>query len=428
MNMLKSSKNLPNKQYNQINIMYSCTQIKEDRCDSSQYIQRLPDKQKNNKSTANALFKHFQENFHNIKLCETTATQLQPFSNGGINSPLWAISQNIRIKKKFDERDLLISRMKQLYDELVASGKLTVENGKISGSYRGEKYLFDLPAEWSQNESAFEAREFVNPRQANKEREAFWNQIIAEAIDRSPGAMVDKLPEERRAKVLREEWLVDDPLTGICTGLALEFLLESEMNGIPESIMPSKESRYWEKLLIPVIEKVMLYYYSDHPDQLNQKRHYRAVYEEMIQIIETKSHLKAFIHSLHAPLSQLGKKLESKQGHSLVIIESPGMPIAANHTIYFNAANRTIADNSVIIRVPQEDNYGAFVDFYIKRMEYHKGADSFTLIYVSQDPQFSNVRKSSMIDRISLSAEIAFNYLMKEMRVPNSSLKDYEIR
>lgn len=376
----------------------------------------------------------------------TSTTHLQQSSKTGFNSPLWAISQNTRLKQEIStaimeskgnsssrttiqEVDPLHSTMKQLFNQLVLTGKLTIENGKVSCSYNGQKFVFDIPPEWNMNApaSAVETAESSNASQESTDRDASWNQIIIEAIDQSPGAVLDKLPETERAEVLRNEWLVNDPLTGICTGLALEFLLDAELKGDGQSMLPSDEARYWEKLLIPMMEKVMQLYYCDHPDQLNQERHYRAIYEHMIKIVEKKAHLKASIQSLHIPLYQLGEKLQSTVGHSLVCIELPGTPAPANHTIYFNSTTRKIADNGVIIKVPEDDNYGAFVDFYMESMEYHAKADRFTLISVKKDPQFNTVRKPSMADRISLSAEITFNFLLKQMVIPNASLKDYDV-
>src|ERR1700722_10392745 len=376
----------------------------------------------------------------------TSATHLQHFSKTNINSPLWAISQNAHHKQKVStdimenkgdrsirtasqESDPLQSTMKQIFNQLVLSGKFTIENGKVSFSYNGQKFVLDIPPEWNMNATApaVEATEALNPSQESTDQDASWDQIITNAIDQSPGAMVDKLPEDERTEVLRKEWLVDDPLTGICTGLALGFLLDTELKGSTQIMLPSDEARYWEKLLIPIMEKVMQLYSSDHFDQLNQERHYRAIYEQMIKIIEKKAHLKASIQSLHVPLCQLGEKLQSTQGHSLVCIELPGTPVAGNHTIYFNATNRTIADNGVIIHVPQDDDYGAFVDFYMEKMGYHDRADRFTLISVTKDSRFNTVRKPSMADRISLSAEIACNFLLRQMMVPNSSLTEYDV-
>lgn len=359
-----------------------------------------------------------------------------------INSPLWTISQNTHLKQDIERaiRESRVERsrspvnqgakpfqlsMKSQFKQLVLSGMLTIENGKAS--YKGQKLMFDIPPEWNINTITSDDTEILHPSQKNVERDALWNQIIVSAIDRSPGAMVAKLREDKRAEVLREEWLVEDPLTGICTGLALEFLLETELSGSPQSIWPSDEARYWEKLLIPVMEKVLQFYYFDDPDQLNQERHYRAVYKQMIKVIEEKAHLKASIQSLHVPLCQLGKQLQSTQGHSLVIIELPGTRVAANHTIYFNVTDRTIADNGVIIHVPQDDDYGVFVDFYMKKMEYHNRSDRFTLISVIKDPQFDTVRKPSMMDRIFLSTEMTFDYLLRQIRVPNTSLKDCDV-
>ena len=192
-------------------------------------------------------------------------------------------------------------------------------------------------------------------------------------------------------------------------------------------MLPSDEVRYWERLLIPVMQKIMMFEDSDHPDQLNQERHYRAVYEQMINIIEQKAHLKASIYTQHVPLSQLGKTLQSTKSHSLVCIELRGTPVAANHTIYFNATDRIIADNGVVICVPEGDDYGAFVDFYMTKMNYLDTADKFTLISVTKNPQFNTVRKPSKVDRISLGVEIKFNFLLRQMLVPNSSLKGYDL-
>lgn len=237
---------------------------------------------------------------------------------------------------------------------------------------------------------------------------------ITDAIDQSPGAMVAKLPENEQAEVLRTEWLVEDPFCGICTGLAIEYLLNTELQGDAATSLPSDEARYWIKLLLPNMAKVMQEFYCNNPNQLNQERHYDAMYKLMIEAVQEKAHLKASIRALHAPLGQLGEVLNNQVGHSLVIVELPGTPICANHTIYFNATTHTITDNGMIIHVPEEDDFGTFVDFYMERMQYPTRADRFTLMSVEKDPQYDCVRKPSMLDRASLAVEITFNSLLRQ--------------
>lgn len=380
-------------------------------------------------------------NRSNIATVAST-TLLQQFSKAKVNSPLWIICQNESLKAEIDTaikefkstNSRTIPKMSELYPvaqkmlhQYTLSGELTFENGKIFFSHDGEKYVYNIPNEWEMHAPKPKAAEVLSPSKENALRDTLWNQIITDAIDRSPGAMVAKLPEHERAEVLRTEWLVDAPLTGICTGLALEFLLDTELEGNPQSMLPSNEARYWEELLIPAMEKVMQMHYCDQPAQLSQERHYRAVYEEMIKIVGNKAHVQASINFLHIPLCQLGKKLAFTNDHTLVIIELPGTPVAGNHTIYFNTTNRTIADNGVIIQVPQDYNYGDFVDFYMEKMKYSDRSDRFSLISLTKDARFDKVHKPSMMDRLSLSAEITFNYLLRQVSVSNLSLNNHDV-
>lgn len=361
---------------------------------------------------------------HQGTLDSSRSTQIK-----NINSPLWTYSQYLESKirsvteKIAHQETNFLLRAKKIFDELVISGKIRIEDGKAHCLYQGNKYEFPIPHEWRIDKP----HSVAETKQESSPKELKWEEIIQEAIDRSPGALLDELPDSERAEVLRKEWLVKDPLTGICTGLAIEFLLDIESKANAQTMLPSSGARYWEKLLIPMMEEVMKLHYCENSEQLNEERHYSAVYKHMIKIVEEKAHLKASIKASHVPLSQLGEKLLSYPGHSLVSIELPGTPVAANHTIYFNASMRTIADNGVIIKVPVEDDYAAFVDFYMQKMEYPDSADRFTLISVAKDPQFSAVRRPSFRDRVSLSAQITLNFLVRRITVPNAPLADYDI-
>ncbi len=368
------------------------------------------------------------------------------------NSPLWASTQKklmLEARSKPDltkemlekmqrNKPLFLKKAKQLIKEFYQEGIINSQQeesllqkvdsqmdagaqSNISESKESENQIpeektclipLDVLIKRGVEESPSVLGEVIDNKLPNDEH-LDWEEIITKAIDRGTSDEIAELPLEKRAEFFRKEWLIEDPLAGICTGLAVEFMLEREQNKNLERVAPSDNARYWEKLLIPVMAQTMQLYNCESPDDLTEERHYREIYRQMIQIIGEKAHVNASMHTCHRPLEQLGTILNTTQGHSIVVIEKQGTRAAANHTIYFNATSRLISDNDVMIEVPVGIDYGDFVDFYMKKMNYFLVADKFSLISVIKDPNHQTVRTPSLVDQLSLSVEIASLYVFK---------------
>jgi hypothetical protein len=348
-----------------------------------------------------------------------------------IKNDLEIDSKNKKLEEYSNEKDLYVNNVftrcvDEFKDEYIYkndfSGTYSLSNFKIENL---DRFLIPSNNHWdpievaeNKNDSLIQQLEFIFQKDERRE------QIIDAAWEESPHAKLYELPKIERDEILRSEWLSGQgPLTGLCTGLAIECLLDVEINGKATHLSPSDEARYWIKMHIPMMQKVADDFNCDVED-LTEERHYDAMHKYMVAMAAEKTQMKPSIKVAHAPLNQLGKTLAEQSGHCIVCLETPGNKICENHTIYFNPAERLISDNGVLIEVPQDDDYSQFVDFYMKK--YTNDQIKFTLIDVQKDPNFDSPRRVSLLDRASLSARLTWDSFISPFNSRNQSVQDVQ--
>lgn len=233
-----------------------------------------------------------------------------------------------------------------------------------------------------------------------------WTEIIEMAEENSAHAEVLKLPIDEKKEIQKKEWLKGDgPLTGLCLGLAIDYLLSAEL-GENALSAPTDEARYWSRAQIPAVDHAAKIFRCSF-DDLQEGRHLDLIYVRMMQTAKEKANLSSKVVAAHTPLKQLGGLVNNQQGHLLAILEKPGNASCENHTVYINPTTRIIADYSVVIKVPNDADFGAFVDYYMKfKYDTSTTPRKVTLISARKDPTALSVRKPSFLDRAAQSVEL----------------------
>lgn len=240
---------------------------------------------------------------------------------------------------------------------------------------------------------------------AGASAKASWEALIESAHQKSPGAELDNLETAKRKKIEKNEWLVNDTLTGICMGLAIDYILRAELG--KETIMaPSSNVRYWEKNLIPIMFEVAADMRVDSPWDLKENGHYDEVYNKMGECVEKIAGLRSDIVSSHRPLAELTENLREKKGHLLLCVENPGQGVAANHVVYINPDTRTIADGAdgSTIQLPDDQPFDEFLNYYVTT-KYNGQYSQFSLIAVGLS-DVNEVRMPSRFDKLKLSMKL----------------------
>lgn len=224
-----------------------------------------------------------------------------------------------------------------------------------------------------------------------------WQDLIQRATSDSPGEIVardlmeGRISQAKYDQIMRDEWLVKPPLTGICTGLALDFIIALETGRAQNRdvapslrMQPSSTARHFERLLIPIVLRIAKESGVD-PADLDTSRYGKRIYDEMIQVVREKTGLEGRLTMLNTNLNAIESAAHLGGGHQLLLLEDPQGGVTANHTVYFNPEKRIIADGAdgKVIHVPRDVDFHQFFSYYIKET-YRNTYSSFSV--VSVDP------------------------------------------
>ena len=255
---------------------------------------------------------------------------------------------------------------------------------------------------------------------------AHWRGQFKEQFERSPGGRLEELAdidEGKYLQMLREEWLCKDPLTGICMGLACEFIINVENEGgIPE-MNPTPHARHFERLLIPAILSVCAEE-GVTPDQVKSEGLFDKVYQRVAETFKEKAGLNVEFTDRHVELDRLMDVVGrgNVTGHQALTLEDTDEGVASNHTIYFNKELGVIADGAsgTVVRVGPDEDFAAVFALYVKDTYGATTFSKFTLAKVSKQAGVS-LKKPSMHQRFMLRTQIqAIGIRMAVSRAFNS--------
>lgn len=244
------------------------------------------------------------------------------------------------------------------------------------------------------------------------------DQVINKAWTAAPGNQNYDMSDPKVVAKLADEWLTKDPLTGICTGLAVEFILNREKDPEHAEMKPTPTARYFEKVLIPVIVEVMKEKgISDHTKV--GKECFDPVYDKVATRIceDTGLEVERLKDLQHFDLKKLNKELDigALRGHQLLILEDPNGRVAANHTIYFDAEKGIIGDGAVgaVVKVPENVNFNDFLKHYLNE-KYGESFFTHASVISVTAPAGTPLRTPSLAKRARL------NFTLCLYRVANS--------
>ena len=223
----------------------------------------------------------------------------------------------------------------------------------------------------------------------------FWKGEFKRLEKESPGGQVDEIKDaKKQAAILSKEWLVNPPFTtGICMGLAIDFIMQQETGKSGPKMEPSPGARFFERMLIPILLEICKEHkvspdditIKDRPELVSEV--YKRIDEKMKSI--TGLDLTAIEEHKHKDLQNefLGAIARQEGGHHALILENSIGGVAWNHVVYFNSTTRTIADGAsgIKIKVPEEEDFNAVFALYIQESYGTAAFDKFSMFKVTKE-------------------------------------------